>query len=90
MSTQCKNQQAADPSPEFGATFYFGGDTHINISTQGSLEIHARQQGNDYVSVQTLCNPDPNGNGTPDAVEFQSRAPPNPTGTGATRVGMAD
>jgi hypothetical protein len=80
MSTQCRNQQSADPSPEFGATFYFGGGTHINVSTQGSLEIHARQQGNDYVSVQTLCDPDPNGNGTPDAIEFQSSGATEPDG----------
>lgn len=59
MTTQCKQQQILDPAPadQFGATWYFGGRSHINIGTQGSLEIHARVQGADYVSVQTLCAP---------------------------------
>lgn len=59
MSAQCTAQQAADPAPagEYGATFYFGGGSHIDVATQGSLEIHARVQGTDYVSVQTLCAP---------------------------------
>ena len=59
MTSQCKTQQATDPAPadEYGATFYFAGGAHLNIQTQGSLEIHARQQGANYVSVQTLCNP---------------------------------
>ena len=46
-------QSLPDPADQFGATFYFGGSSHINIATQGSLEIHARQQGvANYVSVQ--------------------------------------
>jgi hypothetical protein len=61
----CNQAQAADAVahaaivPErFGATFYFTGKSHINVATQGSLEIHTRLQGaTDYVSVQTLCNP---------------------------------
>ena len=58
-STACKNAQAADTSSPgtFGATFYFAGKASINIATQGSIEIHARRQGADYVSVQTLCTP---------------------------------
>ena len=55
---QCAAQQLADPGVGYGATFYFVGKSHMNIATQGSLEIHARQQGlADYVSVQTLCTP---------------------------------
>jgi hypothetical protein len=57
MTSQCKTQQANDLSPIPGATFYFAGGSRIKIATQGSLEIHARQQGVDYVSVQTLCAP---------------------------------
>lgn len=59
-TNRCDQQQAADvpPAGEFGATFYFAGQSHLNVSTQGSLEIHTRQQGvADYVSVQTLCTP---------------------------------
>jgi hypothetical protein len=72
MTNACKTAQATDPlagnPTQFGATFYFGGGSHMSISTQGSLEIHARQQGLDYVSVQTLCTPNgswcnPSGNG---------------------------
>jgi Tfp pilus assembly protein PilX len=45
-----------DPADQFGATFYFARSSRINVNTQGSLEIHARQQGiADYVSVQALC-----------------------------------
>ena len=61
MSNACKTAQTTDPlaadATQFGATFYFAGGSHINVSTQGSLEIHAREQGVDYVSVQTLCTP---------------------------------
>jgi hypothetical protein len=62
----CLPAQNADPGLppiptdplEYGATFYFAGDSHINVAVQGSLEIHTRQQGTaDYVSVQTLCEP---------------------------------
>jgi hypothetical protein len=56
----CLNAQNTDPAPagQFGATFYFAGRSHISISTQGSVEIHTRQQGlTDYVSIQTLCTP---------------------------------
>ena len=46
------------PPEAYGATFYFTEKSHINVATQGSLEIHARLQGtSDYVSVQTLCDP---------------------------------
>lgn len=59
MTNRCKTEQSNDPAPadQFGATFYFAGGGHINIQTQGSFEIHARQQGANYVSVQALCNP---------------------------------
>jgi hypothetical protein len=68
----CNQAQAADAATEaadalarayvppeaYGATFYFSGESHINVATQGSLEIHTRLQGaTDYVSVQTLCEP---------------------------------
>ena len=57
-TVQCANQQTMDTGPRFGATFYFAGKSHIKVDTQGSVEIHARQQGTgDYVSVQTLCDP---------------------------------
>ncbi len=57
-TAQCANQQSMDSGAGFGATFYFAGKSHINVATQGSVEIHARQQGvGDYVSVQTLCTP---------------------------------
>jgi hypothetical protein len=57
--TDCRNAQISDPAPagEFGATFYMAGRSHIRISTQGSLEVHGRQQGNSFVSIQALCNP---------------------------------
>ena len=59
MTNACQNAQLSDPAPpeETGATFYFAGGAHLNVATQGSIEIHARQQGTDYVSVQTLCTP---------------------------------
>lgn len=73
MTNQCKNAQTNDPSPTPGATFYLAGEAHIDVNTNGSFEIHARTQGptleeSDYVSVQTLCNPNgtwcnANGNG---------------------------
>lgn len=57
-TAKCEQQQTADTGAGFGATFYLAGKSHINVLTQGSLEIHARQQGlADYVSVQTLCLP---------------------------------
>jgi hypothetical protein len=64
-------QSSPDPADQYGATFYFAGSSRINVATQGSLEIHARQQGvADYVSVQTLCEPNgiwcnPSGGGGP-------------------------
>jgi hypothetical protein len=57
---RCNQQQNADspPAGEYGVTFYFAGQSHMSVATQGSLEIHTRQQGvADYVSVQTLCTP---------------------------------
>ena len=59
-TSACETAQANDPAPadEFGATFYLAGSAHIQVETQGALEIHTRQQGTaDYVSVQTLCSP---------------------------------
>jgi hypothetical protein len=55
----CADAQATDVSSPgtFGATFYFAGRARLNVATQGSVEVHARRQGNDYVSVQTLCSP---------------------------------
>jgi len=55
----CEDEQRNDPAPvdETGATFYLAGTARINVGTQGAIEIHARQQGSDYVSVQTLCAP---------------------------------
>lgn len=56
----CVSAQSSDPAPtaETGATFYFTQGARINVATQGSIEIHARQQGTaDYVSVQALCTP---------------------------------
>jgi hypothetical protein len=53
-----QNADAGVVPDDYGATFYFAGDSHINVAVQGSLEIHTRQQGTaDYVSVQTLCDP---------------------------------
>ncbi len=63
-TNKCSQQQAADeaskpvPNTDFGATFYFAGHSHINVDSQGSLEIHTRKQGAaDFVSLQTLCTP---------------------------------
>ena len=61
----CDAAQAADAQPvppagtpsNAGATFYLGGLSHITITPAGSLEINLRQQGTNYVSVQTLCTP---------------------------------
>ena len=55
----CLAAQAADTAPvgETGATFYFARGSSLNIATQGSIEINARRQGSNYVSVQTLCAP---------------------------------
>jgi hypothetical protein len=59
-SAGCAQAQANDPAnadpDQYGATFYMAGRSHINITTQGSLEIHARRQGNSFVSVQALCD----------------------------------
>ena len=62
-ATACRNAQSDDMSSPgtFGATFYFANKAHINIATQGSMEVHARKQGSNYVSVQTLCTPNPVG-----------------------------
>lgn len=58
-SAACYAQQSADVVPvgEEGAAFYFAGNAHIQILTQGSAEIHARRSGANYVSVQALCAP---------------------------------
>ena len=60
LSAACAAAQNADPAnshpDQFGATFYMSGRSHIDITTQGSLEIHARRQGNSFVSVQALCD----------------------------------
>lgn len=55
----CDAAQAADiqPPDNAGATFYFGGSSHITVTPAGSLEINLRKQGTNYVSLQTLCNP---------------------------------
>ena len=59
MTAACTTAQTNDPAPaeETGATFYFAGGAHLNVATQGSIEIHARRQGSDFISVQTLCAP---------------------------------
>jgi hypothetical protein len=54
-TTACDSIQALDPAPEPGATFYFARNSHMVIETNGSLEIHGRKQGGNFVSVQTLC-----------------------------------
>ncbi|MFP5488719.1 MAG: hypothetical protein ACLGHQ_10485, partial [Acidimicrobiia bacterium] len=60
-SAICEAQQAADPATNgYGASVYLAGRSHIEVSANGAVEIHARQQANYYVSVQTLCNPSPN------------------------------
>ena len=57
-TTACKTQQQMDPAAEPGATFYFANRARILIESNGSVEIHARQQGpGSYVSVQALCDP---------------------------------
>ena len=58
-TTACKSAQSSDTlSPgTYGATFYFANKSRINIATQGSMEVHARKQGPNYISVQTLCTP---------------------------------
>lgn len=56
-TTACTEIQDRDPAGvgNEGATFYFARNSHIIIETNGSLEIHGRKQGANYVSVQTLC-----------------------------------
>lgn len=79
-ANRCVQAQNNDPAPadQYGATFYFAGGSHINVATQGSMEIHTRQQGTaDYVSVQTLCAPNgtwcnPSGGGGPFATSKAS------------------
>ena len=55
----CDAAQAADVQlpANAGATFYFGGTSHITVTPAGSLEINLRKQGTNYVSLQTLCTP---------------------------------
>lgn len=48
----CDAQRDADVAT--GATVYLGGDSHIEVSTQGALEILRRQQNNDFVSLHAL------------------------------------
>jgi hypothetical protein len=52
----CQKEIDKDP-PGAGATFYMSGPSHIVISDDGSLEIHARRQRSSFVSVQALCDP---------------------------------
>lgn len=60
-SAVCQAQQDLDAAANgYGASVYLAGNAHMEISSNGALEIHARQQANFYVSVQTLCNPSPN------------------------------
>jgi Tfp pilus assembly protein PilV len=61
----CRDVQQLDPTPagQEGATFYFAGKSNIRVETNGALEIHARQQGTNFVSVQTLCKTKGNSGG---------------------------
>lgn len=59
-TTACNHIQSLDPAnadPENmgGATFYFANNSFIEVETNGALEIHGRKQGDNFVSVQTLC-----------------------------------
>ncbi len=73
QTNRCLQVQDDDESLGlYGATFYLTGGSHIVVRQQGALEVHALQQGTDYVSIQALCDPDPNGNGTPEAIEFET------------------
>lgn len=51
----CVAEQAADTTGGRGASIYLGAESHIEVQSQGSLEIHARDQAGTPVSVQTLC-----------------------------------
>jgi hypothetical protein len=57
----CAQARAADPANgdpnQAGATFYMAENSHIVIGEVGSLEIHARRQGDAFVSIQALCDP---------------------------------
>ena len=59
INSACAAAQTADPAPpdETGATIYVADAASINVATQGSIEINSRQQGTNFVSVQTLCAP---------------------------------
>jgi len=59
MTNACATAQQTDSAPagETGATFYLANGAHLNVATQGSIEIHGRRQGANYVSLQTLCAP---------------------------------
>lgn len=52
-NTKCNPVRDADTAT--GASLYLDGNTHINVSTQGSLEILRRAQGDNVVSIQTLA-----------------------------------
>lgn len=49
----CDAVQAADPGK--GATFYLGGSSHIQVVSNGALEVMPRLQGTNYISIQALC-----------------------------------
>lgn len=54
----CQYVQAFDPALDGeGATLYLGRSSRIRVESNGALEIHARRQGSNFVSVQTLCDP---------------------------------
>jgi hypothetical protein len=64
-SDACKTAQLDDPAKnttpalddQFGVTIYFAQTARLNITTQGSAEFHAREQGANFVSLQALCTP---------------------------------
>ncbi|MGH9133256.1 MAG: hypothetical protein ACRDZZ_04910, partial [Ilumatobacteraceae bacterium] len=48
------SDDALAPGATPGATFYFGGTSHLNVDNQGSFEILRRLQGDSLVSIQAL------------------------------------
>lgn len=84
LNPDCNLLNHVTNDPGFGATFYMSGISHLEIETQGQMEIMPRDQGApgdpEYVAIQALCQGQPSswcvhGNpssGTPDYFDLGS------------------
>jgi hypothetical protein len=57
-SAACEAIQDADTATN-GATIYLAKGAYVVVETGGTMEVHARAQGNYFVSIQALCHPQP-------------------------------